>query len=121
MSNTKEGPVGQVAQIGIDVADLDRSAEFWMAVLGLKVASRDDVYLNFERQGDGPVLYLQRVPEKKSSKTRVHLDIGVKDVDAALVRVEALGVRKLEDVKESGSRLVVVADPDGNEFCLVQG
>ena len=121
MRTTKEGPVGQVAQIGIDVADLDRSAEFWMAVLGLKVASRDDVYLFFERQGNGLILYLQRVPEKKSSKTRVHLDIGVKDVEAALVRVEALGARKLEEVEESGLRWIVVADPDGNEFCLVPG
>ncbi len=65
------------------------------------------------------MVYLQKVPEKKTAKTRVHLDIRVKDVDIALARVEALGGRKLQAVEEEGSRWIVVADPDGNEFCLV--
>ena len=117
--NPDEGPIGTLALIGIDVEDLDRSARFWSAVLGLKVADRHGPYLDFERQECGPIIYLQKVPEKKTSKTRVHLDIGVKDVDAALKQVEALGGRKLAVSGESGIRWVVVADLDGNEFCLV--
>ncbi len=115
-----EGPIGVLALIGIDVEDLDRSARFWSAVLGLKVADRHDPYLFYEKREGGPIIYLQKVPEKKTSKTRVHLDIGVKDVDVALKQVEALGGRKLAFAEGSGMRWVVVADLDGNEFCLVQ-
>ncbi|MCH8088383.1 MAG: VOC family protein [Chloroflexi bacterium] len=125
MSSTKnsdspnEGPIGALALIGIDVEDLDRSDRFWSAVLGLKEAERDGPYIFYEKQKGGPIIYLQKVPEKKTSKTRVHLDIDVTDVDVALKRVEALGGRKLAVVEESGLRWVVVADLDGNEFCLV--
>ena len=114
-----EGPIGTLALIGIDVEDLDRSDQFWSVVLDLKVAERDGPYIFYEKQEGGPIIYLQKVPEKKTSKTRVHLDIGVKDVYLALERVEALGGRKLAVVEESGIRWVVVADLDGNEFCLV--
>ena len=117
----EEESVGQLHAIGIDVEDLDRSERFWSVILGLKVASRDGQYLAFERQGEGPTVYLQKVPEKKTGKTRVHLDVGVKDVNTALARVEALGGRKLRIVEESGMRWVVALDPDGTEFCLVPG
>ena len=123
MSDTEAsgGPVGPLDQIGIDVEDFDRSARFWSAVLGLKVASRSDRYLQFEREGSGLEIYLQKVPEKKTSKTRVHMDIRVTDLDVALARVEALGGRMFQRVEESGSQWIVVLDPDGTEFCLVLG
>ncbi len=50
----------------------------------------------------------------------MHLDIAVEDVDAASARVEALGGMKLQEIEESGARWIVMADPDGNEFCLVR-
>ena len=65
MSSSNEGPVGILDQVGIDVEDLDRAAQFWIGLLGLKVAKRESDYLNFERQGDAPRLYVQKVPEKK--------------------------------------------------------
>ena len=111
-------PVGALAQVGIDVADLDRSAEFWVGLLGLKVSGRSDTYLDFEKQADGPVLYLQRVPERKTAKTRVHLDISVKDLDVAVARAEELGATKIQAFDEDVGRFVVMQDPDGNEFCL---
>jgi predicted enzyme related to lactoylglutathione lyase len=43
----------------------------------------------------------------------------VEDVDAASARVEALGGMKLQEIEESGARWIVMADPDGNEFCLI--
>ena len=118
MSNPNEGPVGILDQVGIDVADLDRSAQFWTALLGLKVAERDDNYLNFERPGDGPRLYLQRVPEKKTAKTRVHLDIAVENLDIAVARAVALGAKKVQSFLEDAHSFVVMQDPDSNEFCL---
>jgi predicted enzyme related to lactoylglutathione lyase len=50
----------------------------------------------------------------------MHLDVAVEDVDAASARVEALGGMKLQEIEESGARWIVMADPDGNEFCLVR-
>lgn len=116
--DANEGPVGQCYAITIDVEDLDRSAQFWSAVLGLKGARRGGSYLYFERQGGGPIFCLQRVPEKKTAKSRMHIDIAVEDADAASARVEGLGGKRLQVVEESGTRWIVMADPDGNEFCL---
>ena len=118
-SDANDEPIGQLYEIGIDVDDLGRSAQFWSALLGLKVADRHDSYLNFERQGGGPIVYLQKVPEKKTAKNRMHIDIAVGDVDSAATRVEALGGSKLQAVVESSAPWTVMADPDGNEFCLV--
>jgi predicted enzyme related to lactoylglutathione lyase len=119
-SDTNEGPVGELFEIVIDVADLDRSAHFWSEVLGLKVAHRWGQYLGFEKQAGGLIVCLQKVAEKKTSKNRVHLDVAVEDVNAASARVEALGGTKLQEIEESGIRWMVMADPDGNEFCLIR-
>ena len=118
MSNANEGPVGTLDQVGIDVEDLDRSAQFWMGLLGVKVADRGDAYLIFEKQGDGPRLYLQKVPEKKAAKTRVHLDVAVENLDTAVARAVAFGAKKIQPFEEGGGGWVVMEDPDGNEFCL---
>ena len=117
--STDREPAGRLYEIGVDVGDLDRAAQFWSSVLGLKVANRESQYVNFERQGDWPRVYLQKVPEKKTAKNRLHIDIAVKDVDAAATWVEELGGSKLQTVEERGTRWTVMADLDGNEFCLV--
>ena len=117
--STSEGPIGCLYEIGIDVEDLNRSAPFWSAVLGLEVAGKSGKYLSFERQEGGPIVYLQEVPEKKTAKSRMHIDVAVKDVDAALTRIEALGGRKLRAFEKPGTRWIVMVDPDGNEFCIL--
>ena len=114
-------PVGALTHVGIDVADLERAEAFYSAVLGVKRDSAWEQYLAFEPLPSGLTVYLQRVPEKKTSKTRVHIDLTVPDVLAALARVEALGGRALRDFVEPGGNLAVVADPDDNEFCLLKG
>ena len=117
----ESGPVGTLTHIGIDVSDLDRAEAFYSAVLGVKRDSSWDQYLAFEPLPSGLTVYLQRVPEKKTSKTRVHMDLSVPDVLEALAKVEALGGRALRDFVEPGESLAVVADPDDNEFCLMRG
>jgi predicted enzyme related to lactoylglutathione lyase len=119
-SDTNERPVGKLFEIVIDVADLDRSAHFWSQVLGLKIAHRWGQYLGFEKMESGLIVCLQKVSEKKTTKNRVHLDVAVEDVDAASARVETLGGTKLHEIEESGIRWTVMADPDGNEFCLIR-
>ena len=119
------GPVARLDEIGIDVTDLDRSAVFWSELLGLKPAPRrgDDTYpyLSFERLANGIKIYLQRVPEKKTSKTRVHLDVATRDLEVALAKVKSLGGQEVRRVQELGNEWIVVLDPDGNEFCLTRG
>ena len=115
------GSVGVLTHIGIDVADLDRAEAFYSALLGIERDRAWEQYLAFKPLPSGLTVYLQRVPEKKISKTRVHMDVTVPNVPAALARVEALGGRALRDFVEPGEDLAVVADPDGNEFCLITG
>ena len=117
----ESGSVGVLTHIGIDVADLERAEVFYSALLGIQRDRAWEQYLAFKPLPSGLTVYLQRVPEKKISKTRVHMDVTVANVPAALATVEALGGRALRDFVEPGENLAVVADPDGNEFCLITG
>jgi predicted enzyme related to lactoylglutathione lyase len=63
---------------------------------------------------------LQKVPERQQGKNRVHIDLDVSNLDASVKRVQELGGRQLRSVSEYGIEWVVMADPDGNEFCLVK-
>ena len=62
----------------------------------------------------------KKVPEPHEVKNRVHIDLDVTDLDAAVSRVQELGGNKLRQLNEYGIKWAVMADPDGNEFCLVQ-
>ena len=117
----ESGPIGTLTNVGIDVADLERAEAFYSALLGVEWDVAWDQYLAFKPLPGGLVVYLQQVPEKKTSKTRVHMDVTVPDVAAALARAEAIGGRALRDFIEPSEGLAVVADLDGNEFCLVKG
>jgi predicted enzyme related to lactoylglutathione lyase len=68
-------------------------------------------------------LLLQRVAEGKSVKNRMHLDIEVDDVEAEVVRLEALGARRVDGgaLSEHGSSWQVMVDPEGNELCVCDG
>ena len=115
------GAVGALTHVGIDVSDLERAEAFYSALLGVERDQAWDQYLAFKPLPGGLIVYLQRVAEEKTSKTRLHLDLTVASVSDALARVEALGGRALRDFIEPSERLAVVADPDGNEFCLITG
>jgi predicted enzyme related to lactoylglutathione lyase len=111
------------ARLGLvlDCADPDTLAEFWSAALGYTtLGSAGSYVLLVDQAGQQPKLLLQRVAEPKSGKNRMHFDIETPTVDAEVVRLEALGARRLEPdaVEEHGSRWVVMADPEGNEFCV---
>lgn len=70
---------------------------------------------------NAPLVTFQRVPEVKSVKNRLHFDVTVDDGDSATVRIESLGGSQLsiEDFSEDGFSWRVMADPEGNEFCLI--
>ncbi|MEU3980160.1 VOC family protein [Streptomyces sp. NPDC026672] len=71
--------------------------------------------------GLGRRLLFQRVPEAKTVKNRLHLDVHAADGDrdAEVDRLEGLGARVLQRVSEPGGTWVVMADPEGNEFCVL--
>ncbi len=114
-------PVGVLGQIGIDVNVMVRAVKFWTELLGLEVEGQDDTYTSFKKQSDGPRLYLQKVPEKKTAKTRLHLDIAVEDMDAAVARGVELGAKKIQVFDHGDFGWTVMEDPDGNEFCFTVG
>jgi predicted enzyme related to lactoylglutathione lyase len=116
----KSDAVGTLYSIVVDVNDLEACGEFWSRILGAKILFQDERYLQLGRRGTRPTLMLQRVTEKHKEKNRVHIDVDVADLDEAVNRVLELGGRKLRPVKEYGIEWMVMADPDGNEFCLVK-
>ena len=110
--------------IVIDCSDLGRSADFWAAVLGYvpEVTASKRYRSLIPADGDGIEVLLQRVPEDKPQKNRLHLDLRTGDLAAEVRRVLGLGATLLtaEPVVEYGWRWHILADPDGNEFCVLQ-
>jgi len=110
--------------IVIDAADPDALRDFWVAATryephGVAGAYRSAVPPDGE---PGPKLVFQQVPESQTrTKNRLHLDIVVGDeVEAETERLLSLGATKVTDlIEEVGTSWIVLADPEGNEFCLV--
>jgi predicted enzyme related to lactoylglutathione lyase len=107
--------------VTLDCLDTDRLANFWVQALSpLNYRRSLDAppYLSLVSD-DGPTLLLQRVPEAKQSKNRMHLDLGVSDVPAEVKRMIHLGATVVSgDHTEIGYRWSVLQDPEGNEFCV---
>lgn len=126
-------------QIVIDCADPGRLIRFWAEALGYEIqfptGSEEERHLLEEHpglegsagaavdpEGVRPRLYLQRVPEGKVAKNRVHLDLHVPDIHVEARRLEGLGATVLVPEMRGvfGERWIVMADPEGNEFCVAQ-
>jgi predicted enzyme related to lactoylglutathione lyase len=109
--------------IVIDCADLDRSARFWAAVLGHVPAPASGRYQSLiPASGAGVEVLLQQVADGKHGKNRVHLDLRTADLAAEVSRILGCGATQLtrQPVTEDGWRWHILADPDGNEFCVLQ-
>jgi predicted enzyme related to lactoylglutathione lyase len=108
----------------IDCHDLDRAAGFWTGVLGyVREGTAVGTYLGLiPADGEGMEVLLQRVPDEKGQKNRLHLDLRTPDLESEVGRVLGLGATQLtgQPVNEFGWRWHILADPDGNEFCVVQ-
>ena len=108
----------------VDCADLDRAARFWSAALGYVDAGDDSAAYRsvLPADGFGVEILLQRTEDEKHGKNRVHLDLRTRDLDAEVSRVLALGARRLttDPIEEHGWTWHVLADPDGNEFCVLR-
>lgn len=134
-------------QVTFDAHDPAALAEFWalalgyvvqppppgfddwdsfLASIGIPAGERDRASAVVDPSEAGPRLFFQRVPENKTVKNRVHLDVnvgaGTADRKAAarehLATLEAAGATLLREVDQPGGWCLVVQDPEGNEFCL---
>jgi predicted enzyme related to lactoylglutathione lyase len=105
----------------LDCIDPDRLASFWSEAIGYRVSGSSEPYVVLvPEKGAGPELLLQRVGEPKTTKNRMHLDIRTAELTPKVESLEALGARRLQSgvTEEDGFRWVVMADPEGNEFCV---
>ena len=115
-------PFGELV-IVIDCADLARSARFWTAVLGYEADPPSGSFQSLIPAGGfGIEVLLQQVSDAKPGKNRVHLDLRTPDLGAEVARVLSYGATRLTEqpLSEDGWRWHVLADPDGNEFCILQ-
>jgi hypothetical protein len=134
-------------QVTFDAADPHSLGRWWAELLGYRIEDghdfvaglladgviqesdvvRIDGRLHFaeataasDPTGTGPRLYFQRVPEPKTAKNRMHLDVPVAaaDLDGEVERLQGAGARLVEFGSHPGHRWAVMQDPEGNEFCL---
>jgi predicted enzyme related to lactoylglutathione lyase len=109
----------------VDARDPSAVASFWEAALGWRRTSDEPDEIALEppagspEDGLVPELLFLRVPEEKSVKNRLHLDLRPDDQDAEVARLEGLGARRV-DIGQRDVTWVVLADPEGNEFCVLR-
>jgi predicted enzyme related to lactoylglutathione lyase len=108
--------------ITIDCERPDMVAPFWAGVLGGELSVPLPGWLRLTPPGGTlPALTFQPVPEPKSGKTRIHVDVAVDDIEAGIDAVQRLGGRPTRERHDYPEGVVVVmTDPEGTEFCLVQ-
>lgn len=116
----------RITELVLDCRDPEALAEFWCEVLGFVVLDREDDDIEIgPREGAGgpqPTIVLSRSDDARSGKLRLHIDVNPtdRDQDAELERLLAAGARHA-DVGQTGEESwVVLADPEGNEFCLLR-
>jgi predicted enzyme related to lactoylglutathione lyase len=103
----------------IDCNDLEREVSFWQAVLGYKRAyeADDEIVLTNDAESE-PGLVFVKVPEPKTVKNRLHIDLAPDDRDAEVERILALGATRA-DIGQHDVPWVVLRSPEGNELCVL--
>jgi hypothetical protein len=113
-------------ELVIDCHDHDRLGRFWSQVLGYEITDRSDGpdEISVQLQGPpgaGPTILLVRTPDEKTVKNRLHIDVNATDrtQEEEVERILALGATHA-DVGQGEQSWVVLADPEGNEFCVLR-
>jgi len=113
-------PVVVMSSVVLNVRDLERAKAFWTEVLGVGVNHEVEPFFAWlaPQEGSKVNVALQVVADEKVGRNRVHIDSFVPELDAAQRRIEELGGTHVEDHEIAGFRWRIMADPDGNEFCI---
>jgi predicted enzyme related to lactoylglutathione lyase len=116
----------RIQSVAIDSTDPRIPAAFWEQALGWRRTFEDDEEICLEPPADSPtagvvpdILFL-RVPEGKTVKNRLHLDLRPEDQAAEVARLESLGATQVSVGQGEEATWVVLSDPDGNEFCVLR-
>ena len=109
------------AQWTLDVQDVAVMAAFWSEALGYRADLRPDGSAKLYPPGDGLLVWLQPSAGPKSGKNRNHPDLVADDPAAEVDRLVALGARRTDVGQTGGEGFTVLADPEGNEFCILDG
>lgn len=107
-----------IAALAVDCADPPALAHWWSRLVGGEVEIDDDGDATL-RTPQGLAIDFLFVPDRKTVKNRLHLDLRSSDLDTATERAIAIGATRAEDVY-AGDRWRVLRDPEGNEFCLLR-
>ena len=117
----------RIETCSFDSAAPAETARFWAAALGWEVVDDDDPDEAGVRRperapeaGVQPELVFLRVPETKTVKNLLHLDLRPDDQAAEVARLEALGATRVDIGQGDDVTWVAMADPEGNEFCVLQ-
>jgi catechol 2,3-dioxygenase-like lactoylglutathione lyase family enzyme len=110
--------ISGLACVVFDCAEPARLAEWWQQLVGGDIVYDDDGDATLRLAG-WPRLDFIRVPEPKTVKNRMHLDLATVDYDEAVAEAERVGARRATDVYD-GDVFAVFRDPEGNEFCLLR-
>jgi predicted enzyme related to lactoylglutathione lyase len=110
-----------IAALVIDAHDARRVADFWLAALGWVELDLDDSVISIGPRDGGPGIDVIGVPEPKTVKNRLHLDLRADGSTQAeeVERLIALGAVRADDGQGPDVSWVVLADPEGNEFCVL--
>jgi predicted enzyme related to lactoylglutathione lyase len=108
-----------VGSVVIDVNDVPRMKAFWEQALGYGAEEIEDDWVKLCPPNGGVNVSLQLVPEARSGKNRLHLDLYSSDPDAEVKRIVSLGAALVNNAREDGEDFTVLADPEGNLFCVI--
>jgi predicted enzyme related to lactoylglutathione lyase len=108
----------------LDCAEPKMLVDFWRAALDYRDYYIDEnIAVLVPKEGVASPLILQRVPEPKAGKNRMHLDIVVDDIEREIERLKGLGAHRIDDGVQSlgETQWVRMSDPEHNEFCICTG
>ena len=111
----------RISTVHMDANDAGTVAGFWQQALDWDLTYEDGVYTLTARDGQGMDLDIMNVPEGKTAKNRLHLDLVADGCtqEEEVQRLTALGARRVDVGQDSTVTWVVMADPEGNEFCVL--
>jgi hypothetical protein len=117
------GPMSsRIAVIAIDALEPRRLADFWIAVLGWRIVEEDHEVVSIApADASWPTIDIVSVPERKAVKNRLHLDLRAdgSSAEEEVARLLSLGARRADVGQGPDVSWTVLADPEGNEFCIL--
>jgi predicted enzyme related to lactoylglutathione lyase len=111
----------RINNLAIDANDVLALASFWAAVLDAQVATGStDTFARIDATESTLPITVVKVPEEKSAKNRIHVDLDCDDLSSARRRLEELGASFVHEKHELGWHWATFRDPEGNEFCVAE-